>query len=164
MYLPLHSSFLYTALLPVPWHPDTELNWTQNSAFLRYIVMKNSDIYFLVLRWNEVSCSVFYWTVLWYTVLNWFVLYCVVLNGTTVLLYAQMLGTPNSALNRGWREPGNSIRDPGFARTGTGLLVLLLYENTWPGHGPCLAETVQNGSRKWFPGLVWECLAGTGSH
>ena len=32
--------------------------------------------------------------------------------------------------NRGWREPGNSIRDPGIARTGIGFLVLLLYDNT----------------------------------
>ena len=31
---------------------------------------------------------------------------------------------------RGWREPGNSIKDPGMARTGIGFLVLLLYENT----------------------------------
>ena len=30
---------------------------------------------------------------------------------------------------RGWREPGNSIRDPRIARTGTGFLVLLLFDN-----------------------------------
>ena len=65
---------------------------------------------------------------------------------------------------RGWREPGNTIKDPGIARTGMGFLVLLLYENTWPGHGPCLAETVWNRSREIFLGLVLECLAGTGHH
>ena len=40
----------------------------------------------------------------------------------------------------------------------------LLYENTLPGHGPCLAETVRNRSRKRVPGLVWEWLGGTGRH
>ena len=33
-------------------------------------------------------------------------------------------------VSRGRREPGNSIKDPGMARTGIGFLVLLLYENT----------------------------------
>ena len=65
---------------------------------------------------------------------------------------------------RGWREPGNSIKDPGMARSGIGFLVLLLYENTWPGHDPCLAETVRSRSRERVPGLVWEWLAGTGRH
>ena len=45
-----------------------------------------------------------------------------------------------------------------------GFLALLMYENTWPGHGPCLAETVQNSSRESFPGLIWECSAGKGRH
>ena len=31
---------------------------------------------------------------------------------------------------RGWREPGNSIKDPGITRTGMGFLVMLLYEAT----------------------------------
>ena len=35
---------------------------------------------------------------------------------------------------------------------------MLLYEKTWPGHNPCLAETVQNGSRERYPGSIWECL------
>ena len=35
-----------------------------------------------------------------------------------------------TASTRGWREPGNSIKDPGMARTGIGFLVLLLNENT----------------------------------
>ena len=51
---------------------------------------------------------------------------------------------------RGWREPGNSIKTPGITRTGIGFLVLLLNDNTWPGHGTCLAETVQNGSSDIF--------------
>ena len=33
----------------------------------------------------------------------------------------------------GWREPGNSIKDLGIAITGVGFIVLLLYDNTWPG-------------------------------
>ena len=44
------------------------------------------------------------------------------------------------------------------------FLVLCLYENTGPGHGPCLAETIQNGSKEIFSGPVLECLVGTGSH
>ena len=28
-----------------------------------------------------------------------------------------------------------------------------VHENTWPGHGPCLAETGENRSRKRFPGF-----------
>ena len=59
---------------------------------------------------------------------------------------------------------GNSIKDPGMAGTGIGFLVLLLYENTLPGHGPFLAETVRNGSREQFLGLVWEFLGGTGHY
>ena len=35
-----------------------------------------------------------------------------------------------AARRRGWREPGNSIKDPTMTRTGIGFLVLLLYENT----------------------------------
>ena len=34
------------------------------------------------------------------------------------------------ARSRGWREPGNSIQDPGITRTEMGFLVLLLYETT----------------------------------
>ena len=44
------------------------------------------------------------------------------------------------------------------------FLVLCLYENTGPGHGPCLADTIQNGSKEIFSGPVLECLVGTGSH
>ena len=33
-------------------------------------------------------------------------------------------------VSRGRREPGNSIKDPGMARTRIGFLVLLMYENT----------------------------------
>ena len=55
-------------------------------------------------------------------------------------------------------------KDPGMARSGIGFLVLLLYANTRPGHGPCLAETVRSRSRERVPGLVWECLAGSGRH
>ena len=39
------------------------------------------------------------------------------------------LGMDNHS-NRGWREPGSSIKDPGIARTGIGFLVMILYENT----------------------------------
>ena len=38
--------------------------------------------------------------------------------------------TPQVLHTRGWRERGNSIRDPGIARTGGWFLVLLLYEDT----------------------------------
>ena len=40
-----------------------------------------------------------------------------------------MEGTRDGGME-GWREPGNSIKDPGIARRGIGFLVLLLYENT----------------------------------
>ena len=60
---------------------------------------------------------------------------------------------------RGQRERVNSIKDTGLARTGIGLC----YCMKTPEHGPCLAETVKNRSRVRFPGIVWECLAGTGS-
>ena len=54
---------------------------------------------------------------------------------------------------RGKREPGTSITDSGFTRTGLWVAVLYIFRNTWQGSGPCLAETVQRGSRERFPFL-----------
>ena len=55
-------------------------------------------------------------------------------NGFVKVLWEEAI---NTKFSREWREPGNSIRDQGMAGTGIGFLVLLLYENTWLGHGPC---------------------------
>ena len=43
-------------------------------------------------------------------------------------------------------------------KKGIGFLVLLLHDNTLQEHGPCLADTVQNGSRGRF---FWSCVGMT---
>ena len=51
---------------------------------------------------------------------------------------------------RGWREPGNSIKYPGMARTGRGVIVLLLYENTWPGRASAWQRQSGTGAGREF--------------
>ena len=48
------------------------------------------------------------------------------------------------------REPGTSIKYSGFTRPGWGVTVLCLHCATWPGRGPCMAETVWAGNRERF--------------
>ena len=60
-------------------------------------------------------------------------------------------------------DPEPSIKDSGFTRTGLGVPVLCLHTATWPGRGPCLAETIWAGSRERFLVLFRNGLTGTGS-
>ena len=61
-----------------------------------------------------------------------------------------------SVLYIGLREPGNSMKDTGIARTGIGFLVLLLNEKPDQDMAPALQRKSRNRNREQFLSLVWE--------
>ena len=54
----------------------------------------------------------------------------------------------------GWRVPQNAIKDPGMAWMGIRFSVLLLLENTWPGHGPAWQKQFRIGAGRDFLVLI----------
>ena len=66
--------------------------------------------------------------------------------------------------SRGCMDLCTSIKGGGLARTGSGVEVQCMYENTCPENVPCRPKTVQRESRETFLGPGWACLAGTGTY